>query len=327
MTKPSLSIIIPAHNEAGALGAVLTGVEAQELPPYEVIVVDDGSTDDTATIAAAHGARVVRHPYNIGNGAAVKAGLRAARGDTVLLMDGDGQHPPAAIPALLEALHVYRMVVAARVRSSEAGWHRMVANRCCSWFASYVAQCRVEDLTSGYRALRRRDALRFVDLLPNTFSYPTTLTLALLRSGFPVKYVRVEFGRRATQSKIRLWKDGTRFLLILSKVATLFAPFRVFLPVSAAFFGVGLGYYGYTFARSGRLTNTSVLLLSTAVIVFMLGLVSEQIAQLRMDRFTAPEEAEDVSGPQRLRPPERPEPEAAPVSSSARVSDTDRGRS
>jgi len=293
MSPPALSIIIPAYNEAGSVGAVLAAIAAQTLAPHEVIVVDDGSTDDTAAVAAAHGARVLRHPYNIGNGAAVKTGLRAARGEVVLLMDGDGQHPPAAIPALLAPLADYHMVVAARVPSSEAGWHRLAANRCFSWFASYVAQQRVDDLTSGFRALRRRDALRFIDLLPNTFSYPSTLTLALLRSGLPVKHVPVAFGRRAGESKIRLWDDGTRFLLILSKVATLFAPLRVFLPVSAFFFVTGLGYYAYTFLSEHRFTNMAALLLSTSVIIFMLGLVSEQIAQLRMERQAALHSAED----------------------------------
>ncbi len=287
MAEPELSIIIPAYNEAGALGAVLSTIHAQPLPTYEIIVVDDGSTDDTAAVAAAHGARTIRHPYNIGNGAAVKTGLRAARGSSVVLLDGDGQHPPAAIAALLEPLTDYHMVVAARVRRSEAGWHRLVANRFFSWFASYVAQYRVEDLTSGFRAMRRRNAMRFVDMLPNTFSYPTTMTLAFLRSGLAVRYVTVEFGQRTGQSKIRLWRDGIRFLLIISKVATLFAPFRVFLPVSAAFLLTGLGYYAYTFLTAHRFTNMAALLLSTSVIIFMLGLVSEQIAQLRMDRYGA----------------------------------------
>ncbi|MBI3388577.1 MAG: glycosyltransferase family 2 protein [Deltaproteobacteria bacterium] len=294
MARPELSIIIPAYNEAGALGPVLEAIRAQPLPVHELIVVDDGSTDDTGEVAAAYGARVVRHPYNIGNGAAVKSGLRAARGTYVLLMDGDGQHPPSAIPTLLTSRTDYHMVVAARVLASEASWLRLLANRFYSWFASYVAQYRVQDLTSGFRLMRRRDALRFVDMLPNTFSYPTTLTLAFLRSGLAVQYVTVEFGRRTGTSKIHLWEDGTRFLLIISRVATLFAPFRVFLPVSMAFFVTGLGYYAYTFLTAHRFTNMAALLLSTSVVIFMLGLVSEQIAQLRMDRInSAPVAAED----------------------------------
>jgi glycosyltransferase involved in cell wall biosynthesis len=293
MANPELSILIPAYNEAVALGPVLDAIGALELPAHEIIVIDDGSNDETAAVAAAHGARVIRHPYNIGNGAAVKTGLRAARGEIVLLMDGDGQHPPVAIPDLLGPLGDYHMVVAARLRRSEAGWHRMLANRFYSWFASYVAQYRVEDLTSGFRAVRRRDVARFIDMLPNTFSYPTTLTLAFLRSGLAVKYTPVEFGRRRGESKIRLWQDGTRFLLIISKVATLFAPFRVFLPVSVSFFTLGLGYYAYTFITRGRFTNMAALLLSTSVIIFMMGLVSEQIAQLRLDRLATPPSSGD----------------------------------
>jgi glycosyltransferase involved in cell wall biosynthesis len=294
---PDLSIVIPAYNEATALGPVLDTIRAQPLPSNEIIVVDDGSTDDTAAVAAAHGAHVIRHPYNIGNGAAVKTGLRAARGTMVVLMDGDGQHPPLAIADLIEPLRDHHMVVAARARRSEAGWHRLLANRLYSWFASYVAQYAVEDLTSGFRAARRRELLRFIEMLPNTFSYPTTLTLAFLRSGLAVKYVSVEFGRRTGQSKIHLWRDGTRFLLIISKVATLFAPFRVFLPVSAAFFATGLGYYAYTFATEHRFTNMAALLLSTGVIIFMLGLVSEQIAQLRIDRFVMSQPTDEDNAP------------------------------
>lgn len=290
---PVLSVLLPAFNEADTLATVLQAIAAQPLPPHEIIVADDGSRDETAGVARRHGARVIRHPYNIGNGAAVKTALRAARGDVVVLMDADGQHPPSAIPELVAPLDEYHMVVAARLRNSEAGWHRLLANRFYSWLASYVAQYRVEDLTSGFRAMRRRDALRFVDMLPNTFSYPTTMTLAFLRSGLAVKYVRVEFGRRSGQSHIRLWQDGTRFLLIISKVATLFAPFRVFLPVSAFFFLTGAIYYLYTFVTQHRFTNMAALLLSTSVIIFMLGLVSEQIAQLRMDRISATRVEED----------------------------------
>lgn len=310
MDTPAVSIIIPVYNEAPVIGRVLDEVWALDLPACEVVVVDDGSADGTAEVAAAHRARVVRHPYNIGNGAAVKTGLRAARGSAVLLLDGDGQHPPAAIPALLEHLREYHMVVGARPRRAEAGWHRMLANRLYSWFGSYVAQHRIDDLTSGFRALRRPDALRFIEMLPNTFSYPTTLTLAFLRSGLSVKHVPVAFGARTGRSKIRLWEDGMRFLLIISKIATLFAPFRVFLPVSASFFATGLGYYAYTFATRGRFTNMAALLLSSGVIIFMMGLISEQIAQLRMDRFTALPVV-DGQAPD-LRPAPAPRPGARP---------------
>lgn len=293
---PELSVVIPAHNEASVIGQVLDGLREADLGDYEVIVVDDGSSDGTAEVASRHGARLIRHPYNMGNGAAVKSGLRAARGRIVVLMDGDGQHDAREIASLVRETERYHMVVGARARSGQASWHRSLANRIYNRFASYVGQFPVQDLTSGFRALRREEARRFVELLPNTFSYPTTLTLAFLRSGLSVKYVPITCAPRVGRSKIRIWEDGTRFLLIILKIATLFAPFRVFLPVSAFFFLTGLLYYLYTFVTQHRFTNMAALLLVTSVIIFMMGLVSEQIALLRMERLSGPPEPEERSG-------------------------------
>jgi glycosyltransferase involved in cell wall biosynthesis len=283
-----ISIIIPVFNEAESLSELLNKILALHLPGSEIIVVDDGSTDGTADVAMKTGANVVRHPYNIGNGAAVKTGIRAARGTFLVLMDGDGQHKPADIPNLLADANKYHMVVGARGKGSKLRFHRYIANVVYNLLASYVTRFKVSDLTSGFRVLSRSDALRFIDLLPNTFSYPTTLTLAFLRSGLTVKYVPIQSLYRAGQSKISLASDGIRFLLIITKIATLFAPFRVFLPVSAFFFFTGVGYYVYTYITEHRFTNMSVFLLTTAVIVFMLGLVSEQIALLRMERVSSP---------------------------------------
>ena len=283
-----ISIIIPVFNEAESLSELLNKILALHLPGSEIIVVDDGSTDGTADVAMKTGANVVRHPYNIGNGAAVKTGIRAARGTFLVLMDGDGQHKPADIPKLLADANKYHMVVGARGKGSKLRFHRYIANVVYNLLASYVTRFKVSDLTSGFRVLSRSDALRFIDLLPNTFSYPTTLTLAFLRSGLTVKYVPIESLYRAGQSKISLASDGIRFLLIITKIATLFAPFRIFLPVSAFFFFTGVGYYVYTYITEHRFTNMSVFLLTTAVIVFMLGLVSEQIALLRMERVSSP---------------------------------------
>jgi glycosyltransferase involved in cell wall biosynthesis len=279
-----LSIIIPVFNEAEKLGETLDKIRELQLANLEIIVVDDGSTDSSADLAMSAGANVVRHPYNIGNGAAVKSGIRAAHGRLLLMMDGDGQHQPKDIPRLLAEAKDYHMVVGARAKGSKLRFHRYAANMLYNAFASYVTRFAIRDLTSGFRVLSRLDALRFIDLLPNTFSYPTTLTLAFLRSGLTVKYVPVQSLYRTGQSKISLVADGVRFLLIITKITTLFAPFRVFLPVSAFFFITGLGYYVYTYMTEGRFTNMAVLLLTTAVIVFMLGLVSEQIALLRMER-------------------------------------------
>jgi glycosyltransferase involved in cell wall biosynthesis len=279
-----ISIIIPVFNEAGRLLELLNNILALQLARSEIIVIDDGSTDGSADAAMAGGANVIRHPYNIGNGAAIKSGIRAARGRLLVLMDGDGQHQPEDIPRLLAESNHYHMVVGARAKGSKLRFHRYAANVVYNLLASYVTRFKVKDLTSGFRLLSRLDALRFIDLLPNTFSYPTTLTLAFLRSGLTVKYVPIQTLYRAGQSKISLVTDGIRFLLIITKIATLFSPFRVFLPVSAFFFFTGVGYYLYTYITQGRFTNMAVFLLTTAVIVFMLGLVSEQIALLRMEQ-------------------------------------------
>lgn len=291
-----LSIVIPVFNEAENLERLIRQIDALQLPAAEIIVVDDGSSDGSADVAMAAGANVVRHPYNIGNGAAIKSGIRAAKGKLLLFMDGDGQHRPEDIPKLLAKSGSYHMVIGARAKGSKLRFHRYAANALYNLLASYVTQFRVKDLTSGFRVLSRPDALRFIDLLPNTFSYPTTLTLAFLRSGLTVNYVPIQTLYRSGQSKISLLADGVRFLLIISKIATLFAPFRVFLPVSAFFFCTGLGYYLYTYVTQHRFTNMAVLLLTTAVIVFMLGLVSEQIALLRMERHQSiPNRDEDIS--------------------------------
>ena len=286
-----VSVIVPVFNEAQNLGQLLDRLQSLHLPNAEMIVVDDGSTDGSGEIAEKKGARVIRHPYNIGNGAAIKNGIRAARGKLLVFMDGDGQHQPEDIPQLLAGLNRYHMVVGARAKGSRLRFHRYAANIVYNAFASYVTKFKVEDLTSGFRVLARRDALRFIDLLPNTFSYPSTLTLVFLRSGLTVKYVPIQTLYRSGQSKISLVADGIRFLLIITKIATLFSPFRVFLPVSAFFFLTGVGYYLYTYITEHRFTNMAVFLLTTAVIIFMLGLVSEQIALLRMEQrsFRSPQ--------------------------------------
>jgi glycosyltransferase involved in cell wall biosynthesis len=282
-----ISIVIPVFNEAEKLLELLRQIRALDLNNSEIIVVDDGSTDGTSDVALAGGANVVRHPYNIGNGAAIKSGIRAARGRLLVFMDGDGQHRPEDIPKLIVESRAYHMVVGARAKGSKLRFHRYVANVVYNLLASYVTRFKVKDLTSGFRVLSRRDALRYIDLLPNTFSYPTTLTLAFLRSGLTVKYVPIQTLYRAGQSKISLVTDGVRFLLIITKIATLFSPFRVFLPVSIFFLLGGVTNYVYTYVTAHRFTNMSVFLFTTAVIIFMLGLISEQIALLRTERLQA----------------------------------------
>jgi len=278
-----VSIVIPAYNESAVIGKTVNRIRSL-YPDYEIVVVDDGSTDNTAREAESAGARVVQHPYNIGNGAAVKTGIRNTIGDLIVLMDGDGQHAPEDIPKLLAKSEKYDLVVGARSGESQASIQRRLANWCYNHLASYVANFRIKDLTSGFRVFHRSLILKYLSLLPNTFSYPTTSTLAFLRSGHTVAYVPIVAHKRVGTSKIKLIRDGYRFLLIIIRIATLFSPLKIFIPISFLFFWAGLGYYGYSYITVHRFTNMSALLLSVSIMVFLLGMVSEQITQMRYDR-------------------------------------------
>ena len=283
------SIVIPAYNEGGAIGSVLGRLIGQLNDmerPYEILVVSDGSTDETAAEVAEVGdpVRLVEHPYNMGNGAAIKTGIRQARGKVLVCMDADGQHSPEDIARFIGECERFDMVVGARSSASQAGWHRSLANRIYNAFASYVTGRKIEDLTSGYRAMRRSVALHFVGLLPNGFSYPTTITLSMLRAGFSVAYIPKEAAKMVGKSKIRNHSDGPKFLLVIMKICMLFAPLKIFLPVSMYLFLMGIGYYGYTFVTQHRFTNMSMLLFTTSVMVFMMGLIAEQVALMRSDR-------------------------------------------
>jgi glycosyltransferase involved in cell wall biosynthesis len=276
----ALSVVIPAKNEVATIGSLVERIR-KCWPEAEVLVVDDGSSDDTGTVAKASGAHVVRHPESLGNGAAVKSGARAARGRIVCFMDADGQHDPEDIASLLEKLDDgYDMVVGARSSESQASVGRSVANGLYNRFASLVSGRRVPDLTSGFRVVRSELFRRFLHLLPNGFSYPTTITMAFLRSGYPVGFVPIKVARRTGNSHIRPVRDGLRFLVIIFKIATLYAPLKIFVPTSLLFFVSGLLYYGYTYVTMGRFTNMSMLILSASVIIFLIGLISEQITAL-----------------------------------------------
>ena len=283
--SPTLSIILPAKNEAEGLRGTLPALKLA-YPEAEIIVVDDGSTDATAQVAAEHGARVLSSPYSMGNGAAIKRGARAASGDILVFMDADGQHGAEHVRALLDRLEQgYDMVVGARDRSGQANFHRGLANGFYNRLASWMTGHRIADLTSGFRAVRADKFREFLHLLPNGFSYPTTSTMAFFRSAYPVAYVPVEVAQRiGTNSHIRPIKDGVRFLLIIFKIASLYSPLKLFVPAAVAFMLAGLGWYGWTFQESGRFTNMSMLLISAAVIVFLIGLVSEQITNLTYRR-------------------------------------------
>ena len=276
----SLSIVIPAKNESGAIGNAVAGAKAK-YPEAEIIVVDDGSTDDTAAVAEAAGASVVRHPESLGNGAAVKAGARAATGDVIAFMDGDGQHDAAEFGPLLEKLgEGYDMVIGARDAGSHANVGRLYANGVYNVVASWLTGRRIPDLTSGFRVVRATLFKQFLYLLPNGFSYPTTITMAFLRSGYPICFESIPVAKRIGKSHIRPIRDGMRFMVIIFKIATLYSPLKIFLPTAAVFFATGLGWYVYTYSTMGRFTNMSMLLFSAAVIVFLIGLISEQITSL-----------------------------------------------
>jgi glycosyltransferase involved in cell wall biosynthesis len=284
MQTSKISIIIPAHNEAENIGALVREIRSLH-PEAEVIVVDDGSTDETARTAHEAGAAVYSHPYNIGNGAAIKSGMRAASGDIMVFMDADGQHNPADVARLLELFPEYDMVVGAREKSDQASLARMIGNAFYNRLGSYVAKFRIEDLTSGFRAVKADVARSFLYLLPNTYSYPTTITLGVLRSGGSVKYVPIRvLRRRRGKSQIRLIQDGVRFFMIIVRICTLYSPMRVFLPVSFSMFLLGLLRYIYSFLTEGRFTNMSALLFVTSVIIFMMSLISEQLCQMRFER-------------------------------------------
>ena len=279
-----LSIVVPARNEQANLAALLQEVDGAlahtDLSFHEVIVVDDGSTDDTPALARARGVRVVSHAESLGNGAAVKRGIREAKGDWILLLDGDGQHPPGELAAMLDLAERYDMVVGSRGGKGGSA-HRNIANRIYSRFASFVSGRHIPDLTSGFRLVRADVAKDLVWLLPNTFSYPTTITMSMLRGGWSVAFHPFAVRTRQGKSHIRLFADGSRFFLIILRIATMFAPLRVFLPVSMFVAALGVAWYVYTLVTEGRFTNMAVLLFSQAGLLFALGLIAEQIAALR----------------------------------------------
>ena len=283
MADPSaVTVIVPAFNEADSIAGVVADLRAADAW-HEILVIDDGSKDATADRAAEAGARVVRHPYNKGNGAAVKTGIRNATGEYILIVDGDGQHKPADARRLVARLGEYDLVIGARSTGTQATHARRFGNTALNSLAGYLTDRDIPDLTSGFRAARREHLREFLHLLPNGFSTPTTTTLAFIKAGYNVVFEPVEARQRTGQSKIRLARDGTKFLMIILRIVTLFSPLRVFLPFSIASFLVGFGYALWTIWTQSHVTNSSTLLIIFSVIVFLVGLVSEQISALRFE--------------------------------------------
>jgi len=279
-----LSIVIPAKNEAAAIGDVVTNARSA-YPDAQIIVVDDGSNDATPQVAEESGATVIRHPDSLGNGAAVKSGARAASGEFIAFMDGDGQHDARELGPLLKKISEgYEMAIGARDSGSHANVGRLFANGLYNALASLISGRPILDLTSGFRVARASLFKEFLYLLPNGFSYPTTITMAFLRSGFPVCFEPIKAAERKGKSHIRPIRDGVRFLVIIFKIATLYSPLKVFVPVSGLFFLTGLSYYAYTYFTAGQFTNMSLLVFSAAVIIFLIGLISEQITALTYSR-------------------------------------------
>ena len=284
MTDTKVSVVIPAFNESQTIADLIHRI-LQRYPEFEVVVIDDGSDDNTAEVAADAGARVYSHPYNIGNGAAIKSGIRAATGEILVFMDADGQHDPEDMGRMLAHMPEFDMVVGARAKGSQASIGRSIGNKIYNWLGSYVSKFQIQDLTSGFRAVKADVARSFVYLLPNTYSYPTTITLGVLRTGRSVKYIPITARpRRKGNSNIRLVQDGIRYFMMIIRICTLYSPMRVFLPVSIIMFMLGSLRYLYSFITEGRFTNMSALLYVSAIIIFMMSLISEQICQLRFER-------------------------------------------
>jgi glycosyltransferase involved in cell wall biosynthesis len=279
-----VSVVIPAMNEAAAIAGVVTALAAAA-PWREILVVDDGSTDETGARAAAAGARVIRHPYRKGNGAAVKSGIRQATGEYLLIIDGDGQHQPADAMRLVARLGEHDLVVGARAGTTQATSTRRLGNWFLNRLAGFLTERDIPDLTSGFRAARRACLQEFLHLLPNGFSTPTTTTLAFLRAGYNVAFEPVEARPRQGESKIRLSKDGPKFFFLVLRVVTIFSPLRVFLPIAGSALAAGVAYGAWTFlySDSHRIANGAVILIMFGVIVFLVGLVSDQISALRFD--------------------------------------------
>ena len=285
----SVTIVIAAFNEGMTIGGVVERTRAV-CPDAEILVVDDASSDDTADQAEAAGARVIRRPYNLGQGAGIKTGVRAATGDVVVLLDGDGQHDPADIPRLLEPIGAYDLVIGQRDRAGQQNTVRWLGNSALNRLGSYLVGIQMRDLTSGFRAMRRNVMLDVLHLLPNQYSWSTTSALAFAKAGFHVCFEPIVVRRRETgKSSQKLMRNGIRFLLIMLRVSTLFSPLRIFFPMFVLLQLLALVGYIWSVAAGSpklHLPPSTVMFFLGGLLVFAFGLISEQIAHLR---FRSPE--------------------------------------
>jgi len=292
--SPTLSVVLPIYQEADIIHDILINlldVLTKSNVTFEVIAVEDGSTDGTADILQALKSQyagvlfVVQHPYNKGNGAAIKTGIKMARGDIIACMDADGQHNPQDLLRMLPFMHEYDLVVGARTNKYKGSWFRNFANQFYNRLASWLTQFKIEDLTSGFRLFRASVVKRYVHLFPARFSYPTTSTLAFIKGGHNVKYVDIEVNvRQGSSSKIRIFRDGWRFLLLIFKIIVLFEPLKLFLPAAMALFCLGIFSTVYSSCVLGRLyiPNSGVFLFVVSIVVLLLAFIAEQIAALQI---------------------------------------------
>ncbi len=277
----NVSVVIPCKNEDSTISKLIDELTNSSFI-YEIIVINDGSTDNTLEILESiNNIHLINHPYSKGNGASIKAGTRIATGDIIVFMDADGQHKVSDIPNMISSINDgYDMVIGARDNKSQANTARLAGNKLYNWLASFITGFKIQDLTSGFRACRKNKFSEFIALLPNGFSYPTTITMAFFRSGYSIKYIPIKVNKRSGKGHISIIKDGLRFLLIIFKVGTLYSPLKLFAPLALSFFTSGFLVYIYTYFTSGRFTNMSLLLFVTSIFIITFGLISEQITTL-----------------------------------------------
>ena len=292
-----LSLVIPVFEEETAMPNLLSAIQEALAPldrTYEVIVVDDGSADSTLSVLEGllsqypRTLRIGHHLKNRGNGAALRTGIRMARGDIVVTMDADGQHDPVDILELIGNIPPFDIVIAARTDTYGGSWYRNLANTFYNRFASWLTRAEIKDLTSGYRAFRRKAVLHFLPLFPEGFSAPTTTTMAFLKAGYNVKFISINVGQRTSgKSKINLWRDGTRFFMIILRMIMLYDPMRIFLPLGVILLLLGFTAWVLGILYADRLVfpNSAIFMLLTALIVWLLGLISAQISSTRIHYF------------------------------------------